>query len=126
MAEYGSNILINAYAQQPLTAGWTAYSNATVISNGFSGDAFRIGKLGYMEQNIPVSTFGAKMLGLYISGHVRFDNPTIIPIYSDILFYMRVLIVASEGIRVYTVPCQAAIEEARHNGTLLIKNLKMI
>jgi hypothetical protein len=111
VAEYGSNILINAYAQQPLTAGWTAYSNATVISNGFSGDAFRIGKLGYMEQNIPVSTFGAKMLGLYISGHIRFDNPTIIPIYSDILFYMRVLIVASEGIRVYTVPCQAAIEE---------------
>ena len=42
MAEYSSNLLINPYADEPITTGWTATENAEVISSGYLGSAFRI------------------------------------------------------------------------------------
>jgi hypothetical protein len=58
MAEYSSNLLINPYADEPVTTGWTASNNAEVISGGYLGAAFRLSSPAYLEQVIPVDTFG--------------------------------------------------------------------
>lgn len=108
MAEYSSNLLINPYADEPVTTGWTASNNAEVISGGYLGAAFRLNSPAYLEQVIPVDTFGEDTKGIQLSCRARFTNsgPAL---YAEIVLYLRLQITNADGTTAFFMPCQTII-----------------
>ncbi len=117
MADYGSNLIVNPSAIQPLVEGWAA-NNVTVIDEGSGVLYYRIGALGYMQQNILTTIFGTSTNTVKLSIRVRFINSGI-PIYTDILLFMQLSVTntdkatdtepATDNTILYTLPCQTMI-----------------
>ena len=117
MADYGSNLIVNPSAIQPLVEGW-ASNNVTVIDEGLGTLYYRIGALGYMQQNILTTIFGTSTNTVKLSIRTRFINSGI-PIYTDILLFMQLSVTSTikateteaetNETVLYTLPCQTMI-----------------
>ena len=76
MPKYSSNLLVNSEALQPITTGWSASSNVTIVAAGSDSKAFRFLSSSTLEQSMAVSLFEKEMVGIKVGAKVRFTNAT--------------------------------------------------
>lgn len=116
MADYSGNVLVNPSAQEALSTGWTGYTNVSIVTGGFTDSCFRLGSKSYLEQTIPIVTFTGteedpvECDGIQLGIRVRFNNTTGMPIYTDILVYVRLQVVLKDSTASYMLPCPAVLD----------------
>jgi hypothetical protein len=108
MPKYSSNLLVNSEALQPITTGWSASSNVTIVAAGSDSKAFRFLSSSTLEQSMPVSLFEKEMVGIKVGAKVRFTNATEI-IFTAVQLYIKVKLIGEET-RTFTLPCHAVIK----------------